>query len=67
MAAPAAPFPPMPLEEGDLEAEEAPLEEELAGEPEELDPMFAADASMAFPELDDEQLTALQRAIRSLM
>lgn len=33
----------------------------------ELDPQFAADAAEAFPELDDAQLTALQRAVQGLI
>lgn len=33
----------------------------------ELDPVFAADAGEAFPDLDDAGLTALQRAILGLM
>lgn len=33
----------------------------------ELDPQFAADAAEAFPDLDDAQLTALQRAIQGLL
>lgn len=33
----------------------------------ELDPMFAADASAAFPDLEDEQLLSLQRAVLGLL
>jgi hypothetical protein len=33
----------------------------------ELDPQFAADAAEAFPDFDDAQLTALQRAIMGLI
>jgi hypothetical protein len=33
----------------------------------ELDPQFAADVAEAFPDLDDAQLTALQRAIQGLV
>jgi|GEM_PF-6524284 len=33
----------------------------------ELDPQFAADAAEAFPDLDDAQLTALQRAVQGLL
>jgi hypothetical protein len=33
----------------------------------ELDPQFAADVGEAFPDLDDTQITALQRAIMGLM
>jgi hypothetical protein len=52
-------------------AEETPAgEDALAlGEADEteLDPMFAADASELFPDLDDEQLTKLQKLIDSRM
>lgn len=48
--------------------------EEMAGEMAmgddalgELDPQFAADAAEAFPDLDDTQLTALQRAVMTLI
>lgn len=65
----AAPLPPIDLS-GELEADASePLDE--AGPatevPADLDPMFAADAAEAFPDLDDAQLLALQRAIRGLM
>lgn len=64
----AAPFP----------ADDAPLEgdDEVMPEGEdamavdasgELDPQFAADASSALPDLDDNQLAALQRAVMGLM
>ena len=33
----------------------------------ELDPQFAADMAEAFPELDDAQLTAIQRAVQGLL
>lgn len=36
-----------------------------AGDETELDPMFASDASDLFPDLDDEQLTKLQKLIDS--
>lgn len=64
---PAPPLPPLDMG-GDLEGAGMPPEEaalEPAGE--ELDPMFAADISEALPDLDDDQLIALQRAIRGLM
>lgn len=37
---------------------------DMAGE---LDPMFAADVAEAFPDLDDAQITALQRAVMGLI
>ena len=46
-----------------LEDPEAPLE----APPEELDAMFANDAAEAFPDLDDAQLTAFQRAVLGLL
>ena len=55
----------------DLEAEdtEAPLEDELEGEPpaEAPDAMFAADVSEAFPDMEDAQIMALQRAVLGLI
>lgn len=60
-----------PLDDAPLEGDEALLEEEAdptaldAGG--ELDPQFAADVAEAFPDLDDAQLTALQRAVMGLM
>jgi len=63
-------LPPIDTDE-DLEAEdtEAPLEDIDEGEmPEELpDPMFAADMAEAFPDLEDAQLMAIQRAVLGLM
>lgn len=57
--------------DSDLEAEdeEAPLEDDLEGEmPAELpDPMFAADIEEAFPDLEDAQILALQRAMLGLI
>ncbi len=62
----AAPLPPLPMDE-DLEAE-APMDMDVPGEmPDDLDPQFAADISEAFPDLDDAQLAALQRAVLGLM
>ena len=57
----------------DLEAEDdmgAELDEgaELADEgPADVDPMFAADVAEAFPDLDDAQIAALQRAVLGLL
>jgi hypothetical protein len=66
MAAPALPALEMG---GDLEGADpmTPPEESLEPMQEELDPMFAADVNEAFPDLEDSQLIALQRAIRGLM
>jgi len=53
-------------EEGSLED----MDEDMAegeGVSSDLDPMFAADAAEAFPDFDDAQLAALQRAILSLI
>lgn len=60
-------LPPLPVE-GELEGpdEELPLEDDLEGT-EELDPMFAAEAELAWPDADEDQLMAIQRAIRSLL
>lgn len=57
-------------DEGDSELEgddelETGLEDE--GVSSDLDPMFAADAAEAFPDLDDAGLAALQRAILALI
>lgn len=65
-------LPPIDANE-DLEAEselDEPLEgDELEAEPAEEAPdaMFAADVSEAFPDLDDAQILALQRAVLGLM
>lgn len=60
-----------PIEdEGDLEAaDDEPLEseEDMAPATPDVDPMFAADMSEAFPELDDAQLAAIQRAVLGLI
>lgn len=55
-----------PLEGGEemLEDEADPMALDAGGE---LDPQFAADVAEAFPDLDDAQLTALQRAFMGLM
>jgi hypothetical protein len=58
------------LEEGAPEEDELGLDEgleEAEGVSSDLDPMFAADAAEAFPELDDAGLAALQRAILALI
>lgn len=72
-------LPPIDLN-GDLEAEdelepseptegsEDDMDEDSAeGEASDLDPMFAADVQEAFPDLDDKQLAALQRAVLGLI
>lgn len=53
----------MPLE-GDEEPADMAMGTDALGE---LDPQFAADAAEAFPDLDDAQLTALQRAVQGLI
>lgn len=62
-------LPPIDADE-ELEAEEESLEAEpLPEEPaEEMpDAMFAADVAEAFPDLDDAQIMALQRAVFGLI
>lgn len=55
-----------------LEAEE-PVEDDMPLDGEEpledtgVDPMFAADVAEAFPELEDAQIAALQRAVLGLL
>jgi hypothetical protein len=60
-----------PLDDAPLEGDDEMLPEEeadpMAVEGGELDPQFAADVAEAFPDLDDAQLTALQRAFMGLM
>jgi hypothetical protein len=53
----------------DLEAEDEGLEDEesLEDEPSDVDPMFAADIQEAFPDMDDAQMAALQRAVLGLI
>lgn len=51
------------LEGPDLEAPD----DDLMMPEDELNPGFAAEAELAFPELDDEGLLSLQRAIQALM
>lgn len=66
-------LPPIDVDE-DLEApEEADPMDDLGDEPLEpegspdVDPMFAADVAEAFPDLDDAQMAALQRAVLGLI
>jgi len=51
--------------EDEDELEDGSLEDE--GVSSDLDPIFAADAAEAFPDFDDAQLAALQRAILGLI
>jgi hypothetical protein len=56
--------------EADTEAEPMDdLEDEAMPEdmPSDVDPMFAADVAEAFPDLDDAQMAALQRAVLGLI
>lgn len=57
-------MPPLPMDEplDGPETMDAP-----APGAEDLDPQFAADISEAFPDLEDAQLAALQRAIMGLL
>lgn len=58
------------LEEENPEPEFDDEMEDEADEPLEddgVDPMFAADIAEAFPDLDDAQIAALQRAVLGLM
>lgn len=62
--------PEMPLDLGaESDADMAAPDDMAMGEDAlgELDPQFAADAAEAFPDLDDAQLTALQRAVMGLI
>lgn len=66
----AAPLPPLPMDgglEGDEALEGGPEDMDVPALGEELDPQFAADASEAFPDMDDAQLAALQRAVLGLL
>jgi hypothetical protein len=59
-----------PLDDAPLEGDdEMALDEEpmAVDEGGELDAQFAADISAAFPDLDDAQLSAVQRAIMGLI
>lgn len=66
---------PLPLDDNEpLESEDEPMEGELEDDSEAadpmdsgIDPMFAADISEAFPEMDDAQVAALQRAVLGLI
>jgi hypothetical protein len=60
-------MPPLPGLEEPLEGAEVEELDVPAPGAEDLDPMFAADVSEAFPDLDDTQLAALQRAIMGLL
>ena len=61
-------LPPIDIdEELEAEDEDEPMEVPLEDPSADLDPMFAADASEAFPDLDDAGLMALQRAVLSLI
>ena len=53
----------LPLED-DAAPDDLAMGDDALGE---LDPQFAADAAEAFPDLDDAQLTALQRAVQGLI
>lgn len=58
------------LEGSDMDMEDMDMEEPLPGEEDlsaDLDPMFAADVAEAFPDLDDAQIAALQRAVLGLL
>ncbi len=61
--------PEMPELDMPLEGESEPVDEMAMGDDAlgELDPQFAADMAEAFPDLDDAQLTALQRAVQGLI
>lgn len=60
--------PEMPELDMPLEGEEEPTDMAMGTDAlGELDPQFAADAAEAFPDLDDAQLTALQRAVQGLI
>ena len=54
-----------PEPEFDDEMEDEALEEAPVDDG--VDPMFAADISEAFPELDDAQIAAIQRAVLGLI
>lgn len=63
---------PLPLEDEPLEgpnATDLESEAEDATDPMDsgVDPMFASDISEAFPDLDDAQIAALQRAVLGLV
>lgn len=63
----AAPLPPLPMEDMDFEAE-APEDMDVpAPGSEDIDPQFAADIAEAFPDFEDAQIAALQRAVLGLL
>lgn len=60
-------LPPMPMDDSDLEgAGPEDMDAPVQGA-EDVDPQFAADVSEAFPDFDDTQIAALQRAILGLL
>jgi hypothetical protein len=63
----AAPLPPLPMEDMDFEAEGPEDMDVPAPGGEDIDPQFAADISEAFPDLDDAQISAIQRAVLGLL
>ncbi len=65
----AAPLPPLPMDDMDFDADtEGPEDMDVpATGSEDLDPQFAADISEAFPDLEDTQLAAIQRAVLGLL
>lgn len=58
-------LPPMPMDDAPLDGPED-MDAPAPGA-EDLDPQFAADVSEAFPDFDDKQIAALQRAIMGLL
>lgn len=62
----AAPLPPLPMEDMDLEAA-GPEDMDVPMGDEDIDPQFAADISEAFPDFEDNQIAALQRAVLGLL
>lgn len=63
-------LPPMPMDDAPLDGPDASGPEDMdspAPGAEDLDPQFAADVSEAFPDFDDKQIAALQRAIMGLL
>lgn len=63
----AAPMPPLPMEDMDLEAVGPEDMDVPAPGAEDIDPQFAADISEAFPDFEDAQIAALQRAVLGLL
>jgi hypothetical protein len=62
----AAPMPPLPMGD-DLEAPDMAADLDTPDMSAEVDPQFAADVAEAFPDLEDAQIAALQRAVFGLM